>query len=88
MTLLVDSFGNLQDVETELFMSGMDRGSPKRTPVRRARAAAPGTPEAVGGGLFPNAERDEGDIQWPFTPQTQQKGWTPVWPRRVPPQRI
>ena len=52
----------------------MDRGSPRRTPVRRARTSAPGAqgsaPSAAGGGLFANVERDaDNALQLPFAPQ-------------------
>ena len=55
-------------------MSGMDRGSPRRTPVRRARTSAPGAAGAAastgGGGLFTNVEREgDGPMQLPYTPQ-------------------
>ena len=53
-------------------MSGAERGSPRRTPVRRARTSAPGAqaPLATGGGLFANVERtgDEA-LQLPHVPQ-------------------
>ena len=63
-------------------MSGMDRGSPRRTPVRRARTAAPEQqgppltmPTAARGGLFTNPEREGDDgLQMPFNPGPSRGG--------------